>query len=103
MALSATETKTKTKSKPKVSKPPKYAVFILNDDYTPWNFVVMTLTKIFNKTEEEANTLTSSVHNAGEGLCGIFSKEVAETKVSAATEFATLNKQPLRTAMRLID
>jgi len=101
MALSATETE--TKSKTKVSKPPKYAVFILNDDYTPWNFVVMTLTKIFNKTEEEANTLTSSVHNAGEGLCGTFSKEVAETKVSAATEFATLNKQPLRTAMRLVD
>lgn len=101
MASSATETK--TKSVTKLSKPPKYAVYILNDDYTPWNFVVMTLTKIFNKTEEQANTLTSSVHNAGEGLCGIFSKEVAESKVSAATEFATLNKQPLRTTMRLVD
>ena len=98
---SATETKTKTTTK--LSKPSKYAVYILNDDYTPWNFVVMTLTKIFNKTKEEANTLTSSVHNAGEGLCGIYSKEVAETKVSAATEFATLNKQPLRTAMRIIE
>ena len=99
----ATELETAVTTKVKITKPSKYAVYILNDDYTPWNFVVMTLMKIFNKTEEEANTLTSSVHNAGEGLCGIYSKEIAESKVAAATEFAKLNKQPLRTVMRKID
>ncbi len=101
--MGATSTETKTKTKTKITKPSKYAVYILNDDYTPWNFVVMTLTKIFNKSEEEANTLTSSVHNAGEGLCGIFTKEIAESKVSAATEFAKMNKQPLRTTMKIVD
>ena len=96
-------TETHQDKKTKITKPSKYAVYILNDDYTPWTFVVMTLTKIFNKTEEEANTLTSSVHNAGEGLCGIYVKEIAESKVMAATEFAQLNKQPLRTTMKLVD
>ncbi len=99
--MGATESKTKTKTK--ITRPAKYAVFILNDDYTPWNFVVMTLTKIFNKTEEQANTLTTSVHHDGEGLCDTYSKEIAETKVSAATEFAKLNKQPLRTVMRTVE
>ena len=101
--MASTATKTKSNTKSKITKPSKYAVYILNDDYTPWNFVVMTLTKIFNKTEEESNTLTSNVRNAGEGLCGIYSKEIAETKVAAATEFATMNKQPLRTTMRIIE
>lgn len=98
-SATATETKTKTKLK----KPGKYAVYILNDDYTPWNFVVSTLVKIFNKSEEEANMLTSKVHHDGEGLCGIYAKEIAESKVSAANEFAKLNKQPLRTTMKIVD
>ena len=101
--MGATSTETKTQNKTKIKKPSKYAVYILNDDYTPWNFVVMTLTKIFNKSEEEANTLTSSVHNQGEGLCGIYTKEIAESKVSASTEFAKMNKQPLRTTMRIVE
>lgn len=92
---------TSTLTKTKIKKPSKYTVYILNDDYTPWNFVVMTLVKIFNKTEEEAMALTSEVHNKGEGLCGIYTKEIAETKVAAATEFAKSNKQPLRTVMRI--
>jgi len=96
-------TETKTQKKTKIKKPSKYAVYILNDDYTPWNFVVMTLMKIFNKSEEEAKTLTSSVHNKGEGLCGIYTKEIAESKVAASTEFAKMNKQPLRTTMRIVE
>lgn len=100
MGASATETKISTKTK--IKKPSKYAVYILNDDYTPWNFVVLTLMKIFNKTEEQANELTSSVHNKGEGLCGTYSKEIAESKVQAAAELARINKQPLRTVMRII-
>jgi ATP-dependent Clp protease adaptor protein ClpS len=100
VGASATETKTSTKTK--IKKPSKYAVYILNDDYTPWNFVVMTLMKIFNKTEQQANELTSSVHHQGEGLCGTYTKEIAESKVQAATDFAKVNKQPLRTVMRAI-
>lgn len=96
MAAPATE----IKSKVKIKKPNRYAVYILNDDYSTWQFVVLTLTKIFNKNELEASTITTSVHNGGEGLCGIYSKEIAESKVYAATEFAKLNKQPLRTVMK---
>ena len=93
---------TETKSKTKIKKPSKYAVYILNDDYTSWQFVVMTLIKIFNKTEEEANTITSNVHNGGEGLCGVYSKEMAESKVQASLEFSRINKQPLRTVMKKV-
>lgn len=100
--MGAAATQTQTKSKTKIKKPSKYAVFVLNDDYSTWQFVVMTLMKIFNKNEEEANTITSSVHNGGEGLCGIYTKEIAESKVQAATEFAKINKQPLRTVMKAV-
>ena len=100
MGLSSTEVKTSKKTK--IKKPKKYAVYILNDDYTPWDFVIQTLMKVFNKTGQEANELTSSVHRQGEGLCGIYTKEIAESKVQAATEFAKVNKQPLRTVMKAI-
>lgn len=101
--MGATSTQTESETKTKIKKPSKYAVYILNDDYTPWNFVVSTLVKIFNKSEEEANILTSSVHNSGEGLCGIYTKEIAESKVAASTEYAKINKQPLRTTMRIVE
>jgi ATP-dependent Clp protease adaptor protein ClpS len=101
--VGAISTETDIQTKTKIKKPKKYAVYILNDDYTPWNFVVSTLIKIFNKTEEDANILTSSVHNSGEGLCGIYTKEIAESKVAAASEYAKINKQPLRTTMRVAD
>lgn len=93
---------TETRSLTKVKKPSKYAVLILNDDYTAWQFVVMTLMKIFNKTEEEANIITTNVHKGGEGICGIYTKEVAESKVQASLEFSRLNKQPLRTVMKQV-
>ncbi len=97
-----TSTATKTQTKLKIKKPNKYAVYVLNDDYSTWQFVVTTLMKIFNKSEEEANTITTTVHSGGEGLCGIYSKEIAESKVQAASEFAKINKQPLRTVMRIV-
>lgn len=93
---------TETRSKTKVKKPSKYAVLILNDDYTAWQFVVTTLVKIFNKTEEEANIITKNVHTGGEGVCGIYTKEVAESKVQASLEFARMNRQPLRTVMKQV-
>ena len=54
------------------------------------------------ETEEEANTITTNVHNGGEGLCGVYSKEIAESKVQASLEFSKLNKQPLRTVMKKV-
>lgn len=100
--MGATATEKETKTKTKIKKPSKYAVFILNDDYSTWQFVVLTLMTIFNKLEDEANTITKNVHDGGEGLCGIYTKEIAESKVQAATEFAKINKQPLRTVMKPI-
>lgn len=100
MGESATEVKEKTKMR--IKKPSKYAVFILNDDYTPWSFVVLTLVKIFNKNEQEANDITHNVHNGGEGLCGVYTKEIAESKVQTSLEFAKANKQPLRTVMKKV-
>ncbi len=98
MSVSLPEVEEKTK----IKRPSKYAVFILNDDYSTWQFVVMTLITIFNKSELEANDITASVHSGGEGLCGIYTKEIAESKVYAASEFAKANKQPLRTIMKKI-
>lgn len=95
-------TATETRSKTKIKKPTRYAVLILNDDYTAWQFVVMTLMKIFNKNEEEANEITNKVHTGGEGICGIYSKEIAESKVQASLEFSRINKQPLRTVMKQV-
>ena len=96
------DTATETRTRLKMKRPGKYAVYILNDDYTVWQFVIITLVKIFNKTEEDAGIITKRVHEGGEGLCGIYTKEIAESKVQAAKEFAVANKQPLRTEMRKV-
>ncbi len=94
------ESGTETLIRIKLKKPSKYAVYILNDEYTAWQFVIIVLIKIFNKTEEDATAITKRVHNGGEGLCGIYTKEIAESKVQAAKDFSQMNKQPLRTVMR---
>ncbi len=96
------ESGTATLTRIKLKKPSKYGVYILNDGYTTWQFVVIVLIKIFNKTEEDATAITKRVHNGGEGLCGVYTKEIAESKVQAAKEFSQLNNQPLRTVMRPI-
>jgi ATP-dependent Clp protease adaptor protein ClpS len=98
--LGAVETETRKKTK--VKKPSKYMVLILNDDYTTWDFVVATLVRIFNKTEQEAHSITENVHHGGEGVCGVYTKEIAESKVSSAMEFAKINHQPLRTIMKQV-
>lgn len=93
-------TSTETKSEIKIKKPPRYAVFILNDDYTPWDFVVLTLMTVFNKDQNEASTITNAVHNSSQGCCGEYSKEIAETKVQISLDLAKQHKHPLRTIMR---
>ena len=85
---------TKTRAKPK--KPSQYKVLLLNDDYTPMEFVVIVLKRFFRMDMEEATRVMLHVHQKGVGICGIFPYEVAETKVNQVMEFARQNQHPLQ-------
>jgi ATP-dependent Clp protease adaptor protein ClpS len=87
------------KTRPKTKKPSLYKVLLLNDDYTPMEFVVHILESIFNKTREEAVQIMLHVHRSGVGVCGIFTYEVAETKVAQVIEFARRHQHPLQCTM----
>jgi ATP-dependent Clp protease adaptor protein ClpS len=80
----------------RLKRPPMYAVVLLNDDYTPMEFVVHVLERFFSKSREEATQIMLHVHRRGVGICGVFTYEVAETKVTQVTEFARRNQHPLR-------
>src|SRR5499426_2973728 len=84
------------KSKPKTKKPSMYKVLMLNDDYTPMEFVVHVLERFFSKSREEATQVMLHVHRRGVGVCGVYTYEVAESKVNQVTEFARRNQHPLR-------
>ena len=84
------------KPKPKVKKPSMYKVIMLNDDYTPMEFVVMVLEKFFSKTHDEATHIMLHVHQRGVGLCGVFTYEVAETKVTQVMDLARQHQHPLQ-------
>jgi ATP-dependent Clp protease adaptor protein ClpS len=84
------------KSKPKTKKPSLYKVLLLNDDYTPMEFVVHVLERFFSKSREEATRIMLHVHRRGVGVCGVFTYEVAETKVAQVTEFARRHEHPLQ-------
>jgi ATP-dependent Clp protease adaptor protein ClpS len=86
----ATRTRTRTK------QPTPYRVLILNDDYTPMEFVVLVLQRFFRMNMEEATRVMLHVHQKGVGVCGVFSYEVAETKVSQVIDFARENQHPLQ-------
>ena len=86
----ATRTRTKTK------KPTPYRVLLLNDDYTPMEFVVMVLQRFFNMDIERATQVMLHVHQQGVGVCGVFSYEVAETKVNQVMDAARQNQHPLQ-------
>ncbi|HWD28304.1 MAG TPA: ATP-dependent Clp protease adapter ClpS [Rhizomicrobium sp.] len=88
-----------TKTRPKVKKPSLYKVLLLNDDYTPMEFVVHILEKIFNKNREQAVEIMLHVHRNGVGICGVFTYDVAETKVAQVTEFARRHQHPLQCTM----
>ncbi len=81
--------------RPKVKQPPMYKVVLLNDDYTPMEFVVHILESFFNMGREQATRVMLNVHSQGKGVCGVFTREVAETKVSQVNEYARLNNHPL--------
>lgn len=85
---------TKTRTKPK--KPSQYKVLLLNDDYTPMEFVIMVLKRFFRMDLEEATRVMLHVHQRGVGVCGIFPYEVAETKVNQVMDFAKENEHPLQ-------
>jgi ATP-dependent Clp protease adaptor protein ClpS len=86
----ATRTRTRTK------KPTPYKVLLLNDDYTPMEFVVLVLQRFFRMNMEDATRVMLHVHQKGVGVCGIFSYEVAETKVTQVIDFARENQHPLQ-------
>ena len=86
-------------SNPKTKKPSMYNVILLNDDYTPMEFVVIVLEKIFNKKQEEATQIMLHVHKNGLGICGTFTYEVAESKCKSVIDFAEKNEHPLQCTM----
>ena len=85
-----------TKTKPKTKKPSQYKVLMLNDDYTPMEFVVHVLKRFFSMDTDQATQVMLHVHQRGVGVCGIFSYEVAETKVNQVMDFARQNQHPLQ-------
>ena len=84
------------KQEQRVEPPKLFQVVMLNDDYTPMEFVVHVLERFFSKNREEATQIMLHVHRRGVGVCGVFTYEVAETKVNQVTEFARRNQHPLR-------
>ena len=83
-------------SKVKPKRPSIYKVIILNDDYTPMEFVVLILERFFSKSHEEALNITLHVHQKGVGICGVFTYEVAETKVTQVMDLAQQHQHPLQ-------
>ena len=84
------------KSKVKPKRPPLYKVLLLNDDYTPMAFVVILLMRFFRMNQEQAETIMIHVHTKGVGVCGVYSREIAETKVKLVLDFANENQHPLQ-------
>ena len=86
-------------AKPKLKKPSLYRVILINDDYTPMEFVVLILQRVFRKGREEAVQVMLNVHTRGSGICGVFTAEIAETKVRQVLSLARDNEHPLQCTM----
>ena len=86
-------------ARPKLKRPPMYKVLLLNDDYTPMEFVVHVLETFFRMNREKATQIMLHVHTRGVGVCGVFSRDVAETKVDQVNEYARHNQHPLMCTM----
>jgi ATP-dependent Clp protease adaptor protein ClpS len=82
-------------AKPKLKRPPMYKVILVNDDYTPMEFVVHILEEFFSRDREAATRIMLEVHTSGKGVCGIYTHEIAETKVSQVNLYARENQHPL--------
>ena len=92
-----------TKTKPKTQKPPLYKVLLLNDDYTPMEFVVHVLERFFSVTHAHAVEIMLTVHKKGVAVVGVYSHEIAETKVAQVMDFARRNQHPLQCTMEKED
>ncbi|MES9966418.1 MAG: ATP-dependent Clp protease adapter ClpS [Sedimenticola sp.] len=86
-------------AKPKLKKPPMFKVILLNDDYTPMEFVVKVLETFFSMNREKATQIMLHVHTRGVGVCGVYTRDIAETKVSQVNDFARSNQHPLLCSM----
>ncbi|MBI2778645.1 MAG: ATP-dependent Clp protease adapter ClpS [Gammaproteobacteria bacterium] len=86
-------------AKPKLKRPPMYKVLLLNDDYTPMEFVVHVLEVFFAMSRDQATQVMLHVHTRGVGVCGFFTRDIAETKVAQVTQFAQENQHPLKCTM----
>ena len=93
------DTSLATKTKPKVAKPPLYKVLLLNDDYTPMEFVVIVLERFFGISHQAAVDIMLTVHRKGLAVVGVFSYEIAETKVTQVMDFAQKHQHPLQCTM----
>src|SRR6056297_2492841 len=85
-----------TKTRTKTQRPSLYKVLLLNDDYTPMEFVVLVLQRFFGKSAEDATRIMLHVHQKGVGVCGVYTYEIAETKVAQVIEFARQHQHPLQ-------
>ena len=90
------------KTKPKAKIPSLYKVSLLNDDYTPMDFVTMILEAVFRRNHEEATEIMLEVHNKGKGVAGVYPYEIAESKVAQVTEKARSNEYPLQCVMEKV-
>ena len=86
-------------AKPELARPPLYSVLLLNDDYTPMDFVVEVLVRFFAMDIERATQVMLHVHTRGRGVCGVFTREIAESKVAQVNEYARMNQHPLLCTM----
>lgn len=87
------------KTREKVKEPPRYAVILLNDNYTTFDFVVKVLVEIFKKSIPEAIKITNDVHKKGKGACGLYPREIAETKIDLVEQLSRANGHPLKCIM----
>ncbi|WP_027390664.1 ATP-dependent Clp protease adaptor ClpS [Chrysiogenes arsenatis] len=86
-----------------IRQPRNYVVILLNDDYSTWDFVVEVLMRIFRKAQADAELITSHVHRNGEGMCGVYPLEIAQTKVAQVHQLAKKRGFPLRCTMREVE
>jgi ATP-dependent Clp protease adaptor protein ClpS len=86
-------------AKPKLKRPPMYKVVLLNDDYTPMDFVIHVLESFFGMDHDKATEVMLHVHTRGKGVCGVFTRDVAETKVAMVNDYSRENQHPLMCAM----
>ena len=86
-------------AQPKLKRPPLYKVLLLNDDYTPMEFVVHILESFFGMGREKATQIMLEVHTRGAGVCGVFTRDIAETKVAQVNDFSRENQHPLKCTM----